>query len=317
MSLHVSGAGAVTDVVLMPTPYQEATAASRPIEHFSGLLPIYGNVYIGSIDDSLAEAVMNACEPAGEAFRPVRQFGAAYSLWRRLAPPPPRKEYRPDSDNLLYACVALSRLVFPTTLGFVYAARVRTWPDGQRQIVAYSNNHLTRHAFVVEPHNDYLVPTDVPSIAALVNGYYTRKSGARVQAGLWYYEYVSRSFYTDLRWPLLVTGLEALFHIEDERHPPNGRHASTTKVFVDRLLGLGAMDAQFAVPEQDLLAMYRERSGPVHGRLFGQLTPDRQRLYRSMDSLLRAVLRKALLDSTFAAIFASDGSLAQALPLRP
>jgi hypothetical protein len=316
MSLHVNDSGSVTDIVLMPNPYPDATSQSRPIVHFTTVLPIFRGVSIGPVDDTLAQAVMDACDPAGEQFRPIRQFSAAYALQRPLVPVPSMRELRPEAGPM-YVCVALSRLVHPTTLGYAYAARIRSWPDGQRQIVPYSNNHLTRYAFVIDPHDDWLLPTDVPEIRTLVEAYYTRTPSSRIHAALWYYEYVSRSYYTDVRWPLLVTGLESLIHIDGEVHPSNKRkYAGSTKVFVDRLLALGAMDRSLLTPEQDLRDIYRLRSGFVHGQPFGGQGPNTQRLYRILQSLLAGILRKALIDQGFAAIFASDASVSTSLPLR-
>ena len=52
--------------------------------------------------------------------------------------------------------------------------------------------------------------------------------------------------------------------------------------------------------------MYDERSALAHGQVFGTLDLTRKTLYRRMEALLRGILKKAILDPGFGAIFASD-----------
>jgi hypothetical protein len=127
----------------------------------------------------------------------------------------------------------------------------------------------------------------------------------------------ARNYYVDVRWPLLVTGLEALVHIADERDPRNStRYAGSTRVFVDRLLALGRADPKLGVGEVELREVYDRRSTLVHGQGFGQLNARNKDLYRTTESLLRGVLKKCVLEPTFADTFRSDDALRSAYPLR-
>jgi len=135
-------------------------------------------------------------------------------------------------------------------------------------------------------------------------------------AGLWHHEAVSRHYFIDLRWPLLTTSLEALVRIRDERLS-SGRFAGSKKVFVDRLLAIGALDPGLAVPEADLEAICEQRSLLTHGLTFGSLDETRKVLYQTQERLTRGLIRKALLEPAFRVIFASDSTLAVNLPLRP
>jgi hypothetical protein len=132
---------------------------------------------------------------------------------------------------------------------------------------------------------------------------------------MWYFEAAARNYFVEIRWLLLTTGLESLVHIKDERLH-NKSFARPTKVFVDRLLALGGIDCTFAVSEEDLIKMYKERSMVAHGISIGSLDPEKKSLYRREENLLRDILRKALLEPNFAAIFQSNASVQSHLPLR-
>ena len=49
-------------------------------------MPLADDLWIGPLEQGLTDAVMDACEPAGNNFRPVRQFGSRYAIVREDAP---------------------------------------------------------------------------------------------------------------------------------------------------------------------------------------------------------------------------------------
>lgn len=314
--LIVEGEPLVRDVVLVAGPYQEhGPSSTRSIVHFDGLLEVIEGLLLGDIGRDLSEAVLDACSPTGENFKPYRQFGAPYAFVRTPVPHPHDSGPSLDPDGRLYRCVALSRLVHPTSVGFEYSARVRTWPNGSRQIIPNDFRALNRHAFVASGENNWLNPSDLNELRTILQAYEATRPSQRVLSALWYFEAAFRSYYLDVRWPLLTTGIESLIHIDGERLA-SGKFAGSTKVFVDRLLRIGAMDATLLRSEQHLKDLYRLRSGYVHGQALNAAHPQTAALYRDKEELLRLILRKALLDDQFRAIFETTGAIQAMLPLR-
>jgi hypothetical protein len=175
--------------------------------------------------------------------------------------------------------------------------------------------HLNTHAFVINLKNAWLTPDDIPELVGLSTAYFAQKLCGRITSALWYFEATARSYYIDTRWPLLATCLEALVHIRDERLL-SGRYAGSTKVFVERLLSLAQLDVNLSISEEDLRTIYGWRSHLAHGRIFGNIEPEQQRLYSEMESFARKVLKKAILDRVFHDIFATDQAIEAALPLQ-
>jgi len=215
--------------------------------------------------------------------------------------------------------VTLSRLVHPTALGFHWAARQRTWADGSREIIPanYCYFRLNPRAFLADPKSNYLVPDDIPCISKLFAVCTTARLPSRLSSALWYLEVAFRHYYADLRWPLLVTALEALVHIWDEKVKTGKREGrpGTKRVFVGRLLILGLKFPALQIPEDDLNAFYEQRSNLVHGQSFPDLDVARRSLYDKLESYVRLVLRTAILDPAVQAVFATDAAIKAELPL--
>src|SRR5262245_52627242 len=113
------------DFVLVQTPYHEHNDhSSRPVKLFEDAYDLGQELRIGRLESDLAEAVFDACLPAGENFKPIRQVGCAYAIWRTPDTGPAAHGIQFDPDSRLHHCVALSRLVQPTSVGFEYAARI-------------------------------------------------------------------------------------------------------------------------------------------------------------------------------------------------
>jgi hypothetical protein len=303
------------DIVLVSTPYfQAGDPPKRPLEYFNELFQLAEDCWIGLVDSDLSEAVVNAVHPPGENFDAIRQYGFPYAFIRNPAPIDPKNAYDFDPDARLLAAIALSRLVHPTFVGFHTAARILRLHGGDRQIVPYNQYHLNPYAFVVDPSAAWLIPSDVPAIRALFAAYLRQDAPNRIRAALWYFEVASRSYFLDVSWALLSTGLEALVRIRDER-TVNGAKVGSTRAFVERLSQIGRLDSSLYVSEADLRDIYELRSSIIHGFIPAVADPRSRSLFELKQSLLRGILRKALLDRSFAAIFASDDNLQRALPI--
>lgn len=307
---------AATDYVLVTDAYsQKDETSTRPVVNFSAPRQIDGDLWIAQVDHALCERILDACEPAGENFKPVRQFGCSYAFYRSNAPAEDGQLFRFDPDSLLYHCVALSRIVHPTAVGFTSAARILDWPGGNPQIIPASHSTLNPAAFVIAPNENWLIPDDLPELRALLHALHAASLPKRIEAALWHHEAAARNSFIDLRWPLLTTCLEALVRIKDERLP-SGQFAGSTRVFVDRLAAIGSLDSTLAVPESELREIYAQRSLLAHGLAYGSLDEASKALYRVQERLVRGIIRKALLDSTFRSIFLSDANIAKHLPLK-
>jgi hypothetical protein len=304
-----------TDYVLVTDAYsQQDGLSSRPVVSFSPPRQIDGDLWVGEIDHSLCERILDACDPAGENFKPVRQFGCSYAFYRANAPTN-NGLFSFDPDSLLYHCVALSRIVHPTSVGFTSAARILDWPNGDPQIIPVSHSTLNPAAFVIAPNENWLIPDDLPELRALLHALHKNPLPRRLEAALWHHEAAARNSFIDLRWPLLTTCLEALVRIKDEKMP-SGQFAGSTRVFVNRLVAIGHLDPALAVPEAELREIYAQRSLLAHGLAYGGLDETSKALYRNQERLVRGVIRKALLDPTFRHIFQSDANIAKHLPLK-
>ena len=310
------GSPTVTDYVVVTGAYDHKDEKStRPLVEFTYPRKIHRDIWITQIDHTLCDALLDACEPRGENFKPVRQYGCAYALYRENALADPHQQSRFDADGALYKCVALSRLVHPTSVGFETAARIRQWPGGTREIIPAGRSTLNASAYVIAPNENWLVPDDLPLLRDLLDALHSAPLPRRLESALWHHETAARQYFIDLRWTLLTTSLEALVRIKDERLPSR-RFAGSTQVFVDRLLAIGNMDGTLAVEEAELREMYAQRSLLTHGLAFGTLDEEHKAVYRAQERLVRGILRKAFLDLSFRDIFGSDMSIATRLPLR-
>lgn len=307
----------MTDVVLMPSPYAHGGGQpARKIVYFENSYRITDEVWLANFDTDFAKDIMDACQQRGKNFDPIRQYGAPYGFVRTEAPSAGNQLHF-DSDARLFSCVALSRLVHPTSLGFQISARVLEWENGHRKIVPHAPDRFNAYAFVTDTDSNWLVPSDVPDISRVASAYFRLKPPQRVLSAMLDFEMAARNYYVDVRWPLLVTGLEALIHVSDEHDPRNPtRYAGSTRVFVDRLLAVGKADPALEVDEAELRTIYDSRSTLVHGQAFGQLDQRNKELYRTTENLLRRILKKSVLEPTFAATFNSDAAIGSAYPLR-
>jgi hypothetical protein len=141
----------------------------------------------------------------------------------------------------------------------------------------------------------------------------------RVKASLRMHEYLHWTPAIQMRWPLLVTGLESFVHI-DERGKGSGLKGGwkSTDQFVNRLFRLREFVPSLHWSRADLAAIYELRSAFVHGRASGinALRGEPRRLYRVAERGLRFILQAAILKPSVAEIFVSDASIKTTLGFR-
>jgi hypothetical protein len=129
-----------------------------------------------------------------------------------------------------------------------------------------------------------------------------------------YHEYLHGLPDLDIRWPLVVTAVEALVHTDERKKVFGSGGMRITAQFVGRLTNLATKIAGIEWNESYLEEAYEHRSSFAHGGGRGHLTEaESLRRYRRLESGLRSVLCSAILDANVASIFASDDAIRAAL----
>lgn len=262
------------------------------------------NISIEKLPRDLSESIFSSCEPKG-ASDATRQYAQLYSVVRYNAPASPPLDW--DSDERLQICMALSRLIYPTTISFEYSARIIYEDDKIHDIIPGPVSGFGAHAFVSrENSRNWLTEAEGNEIAILINTYFEADLPTKIRQALWYLEYAFRTYFMDVRWPLICMGLESLIHTD--------RHRST-KQFSFRVKKLASEVGKSDFPEQKADEAYIMRSKLVHGQLIRDIEEYKLELYEALEEILRGVLKKAILDSSFADIFSSDDKIRNRWPI--
>src|SRR5258708_28849322 len=171
---------------------------------------------IKRLDHEITTKVMELCEPNFYGLdRPTRQFGQLYSFVRSGSP---SERIWGQRDNRLYTCIALSRLVHPTSVGFIYHAQLNLGLNGKlTQCIPISlEGHPTGAWIADRDGRDWLTDGDAADLEKLV-GRMPLAVPARVSRALWYNELTATNYFADVRWVLIATALESLIHTTRER----------------------------------------------------------------------------------------------------
>src|ERR1039458_6178684 len=79
-----------------------------------GRFQLTDDLWVGKLAVGVAKKVIDSCEPPGLwEFQPVRQYAQLYAFGRDVGD---STDLNWDPDNRLYTCIALSRIVHPTTI---------------------------------------------------------------------------------------------------------------------------------------------------------------------------------------------------------
>lgn len=279
-------------------------------------------LWIGKIESKLANRVMDACEPPGSFHHsPIRQYGQLYAYVReRIIPLADSVGW--DEDSRLQSCVAVSRLLHPTTVSFEYAARVVVRLNGELdEIFPGPVSGLGSEVWLPKTTNyrNWLVPDDLAELRAILRKFPTLKGlPERVSRALWYFEYAARTYYLDVRWTLVCIGLEALVHTDRK---------DSTKQFTNRISQM-AREVGVPVTVDDAKSAYESRSSLAHGQ--GLLTPPPRNvnaadpsfeskpeatLYGRFEDILRHAVLLALRNRDFREIFLDGAKIRKRWPV--
>ena len=304
----VAQIGRLEDVVLMTNSCFAGLPHDRvPSPNFVHLPFDMGrDVYLEKLPNDLADRVMNACEPAGENFEPVRQFSQLYTFVRRNLPT--EYSHHWDADTRLQSCVALSRLVKPTSVGFEYSAQLVL--DSTDEIVSIVPGAVVgfgaRAWIASDGQEDWFVQQDIEALKRLWSQPVFPLPPGRIARAFWYHEYAARTEFMAVRWTLVCTGIESLVNTGPGR---------ATKQFVTRMPELAERFCGLEVSHSKAGRMYELRSKVAHGVVLGALDPATRALDFDLETTLRTTLLNALIDPRVGELFVSEGRIDQEWPL--
>lgn len=272
------------------------------------------SVILTSLPSDEADQVMDADEPRGLNYEPVRQFGQRYSFVgeRPVEAEQGAGQATFDEGGHLNAALVLSRLIRDNGFSLQYAARVSDRVDGKRIIrpIAFTEGTAV---YRLRRGREWLDAAEGAELAALVEAYRAADLPPRVKRAIWRAEHSTWHRWADVTLPELVGGLEALLKIGT---------GQLTSQFKQRVTAL-ARDLGIEGVDEDLCKrMYEGRSDWVHGShvtLFGaegSAPSDAEEEavvadLAKMQEVLRAACRRAIEDPTFREIFGTDEAIAE------
>jgi len=274
------------------------------------------DIWIEKFDKEFAIHIQEACEPANHRLDNHVWDRHLYAFVRRqpenerlcLA----RTVVRNEGIIPLFAVMALSRLIRPTTIGNRYCAKIYPQPATDPPIQALLMSGANPDVTIADGSQDWLSPADGRELRKLMPWVSPNKQiHTRVHRAFWNHEDAMRSYFLDFRFPIVVAGLEALTTVE--------KGPGATARFIRRA---GQVASEFGInlSKEELEQAYALRSEVVHGRSFlhtldGVLTQSEHRpLYDKLESLLRATVKKCLLDENFGQRFVNDQAVLKNYP---
>lgn len=256
------------------------------------------DIWIERLDEELAKHIQKACEPADFNIQTAHYDRHLYAFVRQV-PDSEKSKYEGMDD--LFGTIALSRLIHPTSTGNRYCSHVFHFGLKDSAIHAVPYSGISPDTFLSDGNRDWLSVEDAANLRKLIP-WLSTKMYDRIHHAYWYHEYAMRSYELDMRWPLVVTGFDALLNTKESQ---SGRQFKVrTKNLADH----------FKIPltEDDLSKAWTLRSKLSHGQsfLYGLHTVLPQSahkpLYDKLEELLRVTIRECLVDSTFADFFRDE-----------
>ena len=250
-------------------------------------------MWIERLDTEFAKCVQRACEPANyNTYNDVHDR----HLYAFVHDAPHDTATRNDAIMSLFTVIALSRLVRPTSTGGRYCAEIVPHPGANLTIRAVQISGACPDVFLGDASSDWLAPSDGLELKQLMPWISKdKKMLKRVHHAFWNHEQAMLTYYLDMRWNLVVSGLEALINVERK---------NSKAQFVGRVGSL-AREFGIALSEAELKDAYTLRSQLAHAQAFlldlnTVLPTDEHRpLYDKLESVLRATVKRCLLDEVF------------------
>jgi hypothetical protein len=295
----------VADIAMALSP----NARMPEDERITAPVAILDDVEVLPGDWELFRALTAACDPPGanrgmsaDLRRPL------YSFVRTNAPRDPMHHW--DSDDRLQLVITLSRLVRPTSIGFLYATRlIGQFGSSRYKLIPGPVRGFGAHAWVADPARDWLSRTDLDRLRELAHVFFAEPFApkSRLQSALWYFEYAARTQLVDVRWLFVATAFESLLSTDSSQ---STRHFTKRIPVVAENLGVVCSPA-------DARRMWALRSAISHGSKQGGLSADDIAVFSRVEDLLRAVLERAVIDKDYRKQFESKESIDAAFPVAP
>jgi hypothetical protein len=267
-----------------------------------------------------ADAIMDACEPRGHNFDPVRQFDQRYTFVRErsVEDEAGAGPAQFNEDGKLRDALALSRLIRDNGFSLQYAARVMDRADGEQVIrpLAATNGIAV---YRLLPGREWLDGPEAEGLARLLDAKWSAELPGRVKRAMWRAEYASWMHSADIMLLVLISGLEALLKVG---------YRDLTAQFKNRASALAADLGVDGISKRLCRRMYVGRSDWAHGShvdLFGRegappIADEEERKLRDdiakLRDLLRAACRQAIEDPEFRAVFTDDAAIETRWPSR-
>jgi hypothetical protein len=295
VALHVDAAG--------PSPVAEKNRSPLIVSDTSRRFQLSDDIWIEKLDQQLAIRIQQACDPPNYniSFEPYDRH--LYAFAGRVSGNE-GSNYAGMSD--LHTTIALSRLVHPTSTGDRYCVKVLHFGMNGSAIQAVRYRGVSPDVSLAAHQPDWLSVEDGEVLRELMP-WLSKIMHPRVHRAYWNHEYAMRSYYLDMRWTLVVSGLEALTNVGQD---------DCAGQFRNRVRQL-AVQFSIDLSEDELRGAYKLRSKLLHAEGFladlQTVLPKSQHslLYEKLELLLRATVRHCLLDQTFGDCF-RDGAAVKA-----
>ncbi len=300
---------AVIDYLLITT-YDHG---GRTPAGFDSAVELGSGVRVERLDDDLSERLLCATDLCGEDWAPTRQYHVVHAylrtVWEDGEGDAPEDLYHWDAEERLYPCVQLSRLIRDNSTSTEHAVQRLIRGDGSECLVPFDgfDSHVAYRLYPEEA--GWLDVDEAAELRALLNAYWNGPPlPDRVSRALRRVESVTRERYLEDALPLVVGGLESLVKI--------GREYVAAQ-FAQRVCALAA-EVGVAITGHACRDLYDDRSALVHGAGVDLSQPHERDAFEegfaALQETLRRVVRRALVDRTFASQFEEDSSITARWP---
>jgi hypothetical protein len=199
---------------LFGVPNEFIRANPLPSDRFT----LADDLWVGKIESNAARIVLDLVEPPAYGMpKLIGHSAQLYAFVRERAGS--ADVYRWDEESRLQTCIALCRLVHPTSISLRYAARIRYNSDSSISDAYPADiRGVGVDTFLPERiERDWLTESDAARLKIILANLAASPLPNRVSRALWYHEYAVRTYYVEVRWTLVCTALEALVHTDRQR----------------------------------------------------------------------------------------------------
>ncbi len=275
-----------------------------PIE---GTIELTKDISISTKLSDKATGILKKLSPQGLNYEYQLSCGHVYSFIRKIPANSTLKSW--DEDQKLQKCAALSRIIHPTTVSFMYSARlILDQSEKIKEIGLGVRGGIGSSAYVADPSRNWLTEKNAEDLAKLIYAFEMNPVKKDVQIAFWYHEYASRLYELDIRLALVTTALEALLGVQG------------TNYFKIRILKLADALQLGNINGAKAKKMYELRSRVVHGKGLrpsdDKSNSEEIELYSEMENILRSALRKAILEPEFAEFLNDKEEVDKKWPLK-